>query len=102
MHLEKDTVYTNIFGKNGAAKLNPLRIYKEMHGNLVNVSPLDQHSKIDQYRKAYSKELRHFVKVVKGEEENMSSAYDALKVMQIIDALYESASRGEEIEITSI
>jgi len=102
MHLEKDTVYTNIFGKNGAAKLNPLRIHREMHGNLVNLSPLDQHSKIDQFKKAYSKELRHFVKVVRGEKENRSSANDALKVMKIIDALYESATRGEEVEITSL
>jgi len=102
MHLEKDTVYTHIFGKRGAAKLNPLRIHREMHGNLVNLSPLDQHSKTDQIKKAYSKELRHFVSVVRKEKENRSSANDALKVMQIIDALYESASRGEEVDVSGI
>lgn len=102
MYLEKDTVYTHIYGKNGAAKLNPLRLNKEMHGNLVNVSPLDQHSKLDQIKTAYSKELRHFVKVVNGERENLSSATDALKVMQIIDALYNSALRQEEVDVTSL
>lgn len=98
MHLEKDTMYTHIFGKNGAAKLNPLRIHKEMHGNLVNVTPLHL-STTDLFKKAYSKELSHFIKVVRGEEENMSSGDDALFVMKIIDALYESARLGEEVTI---
>ncbi len=98
MHLEKDTMYTNIFGKKGAAKLNPLRIHKEMHGNLVNVTPL-HHSTTDLFKKAYNRELNHFIKVVRGEEENMSSGDDALFVMKIIDALYKSARLGEEVII---
>lgn len=100
MHLEKDTMYTHIFGKNGAAKLNPLRIHKEMHHNLVNVSPFNQTTKVDQFKKAYSRELKHFVRVLRGEEQNMSSGEDALRVMTILDALYESAKRGEEISIS--
>jgi len=99
MYLEKDTIYTHIFGKNGSAKLNPLRIHKEMHGNLVNLSPYHQHSEIDQFKKSYSRELKHFISVLKGESENMSSAQDAYFVMRILKALYESARRGEEIEI---
>lgn len=101
MYLEKDTMYTHIFGKNGAAKLNPLRIHKEMHNNLVNVSPFHQTSKVDQFKKAYSKELKHFVKVLRGEEQSISSGEDALRVMKILDALYESAKRGEEVNIDS-
>ena len=73
-----------------------------MHANLVNLSPLDQQSPVDLFKKAYSKELRHFVNVLKGEKENRSSAGDALKVMNIIDALYESAARGEEVDISSL
>jgi predicted dehydrogenase len=99
MHLEKDTMYTNVFGKNGSAKLNPLRLYQEMHGNLVNVSPIRQDMKGDLFKKAYYKELKHFINVIKGKEENMSSGADAARVMKIIDALYESSKKGEEIVI---
>jgi predicted dehydrogenase len=99
MHLEKDTMYTHIFGKNGAAKLNPLRIHKEMHNNLVNVSPFHQTAKVDQFKKAYSREIKHFVKVLHGDEKNMSSGEDALNVMKVLDALYESARRGEEVTL---
>ncbi len=70
-----------------------------MHGNLVNVTPL-HHSTTDLFKKAYSRELKHFVKVIRGEEKNMSSGDDALFVMKIIDALYESARLGEEVIIS--
>lgn len=100
MYLEKDTLYTHVFGKNGAAKLNPLRVHKEMHGNLVNVSPMHQDSQFDLFRRAYSKELKHFVRVLRGERENVSSAADALSVMKVLDALYESAKRKEEVVLT--
>ena len=41
MHLEKDMNYAHVFGKEGSAFMNPLRLYKELHGNLVNVTPVD-------------------------------------------------------------
>lgn len=99
MHLERDMVYTHIFGKKGAAYLNPLRINKELHGNLVNVTPIIANSSADSYIQSYESEIRHFNRVVRGEEENLSSTEDALYVMRIIDALYESGKAGKEITL---
>lgn len=99
MHLEKDMIYTHIFGKKGAAYLNPLRINKELHGNLVNVTPIIANSNADSYIHSYENEIRHFTRVVRGEEENLSSTEDALYVMRIIDALYESGKAGKEINL---
>ncbi len=99
MHLERDTIYTHIFGKQGSAYLNPLRINKELHGNLVNVTPMLVEQNIDQFKKAYENELVHFVDVINGDAKNMSSAGDAVYVMQILDALYESAKTGAEISL---
>jgi len=99
MHMENDMVYTHIFGKNGAAYLNPLRINKELHGNLVNVTPMLSESTADRYTKAYEREIRHFTKVVRGEEKNKSSALDAFYIMRIIEALYESGRTGHEVLI---
>jgi len=100
MHLDKDIIYTHIFGKRGAAYLNPLRIHKELHGNLVNVSPVNQENSTDRFFKAYEHELRHFIQLVQGLEENMSSAQDASYVMSIVDALYESYRTGREVRFT--
>ena len=97
MFLKKDTVYTHVFGKKGAAKLNPLRVNKTLYGNLVNVSPLDIDQNTDFFKTAYKEQINNFVKTVRGEEPNHSSIADAIKIMRIIEALYESAKRGEEI-----
>ena len=97
MFLKKDTVYTHVFGKMGAAKLNPLRVNKTLYGNLVNVSPLDIDQNTDFFKTAYKEQINNFVKTVRGEDPNHSSISDAIKIMRIVEALYESAKRGEEI-----
>ena len=99
MHMEKDIHYTHIFGNKGSAYLDPLRINKELHGNLVNVTPVTNDNSAMRYKKAYEAEIRHFVNVVKGVEENKSSATDAVRVMRIIDALYQSGKTRQQIEL---
>ncbi len=97
MHLDHDMIYTHIFGKKGAAYLNPLRINKELHNNLVNVTPMLTETNKDRYRQAYRNEIHHFYRVLEGAEENMSSAEDAYYITRILDALYESSKSGKEI-----
>ncbi len=97
MHLEHDVSYTHIFGKKGSAYLNPLRINKELHGNLVNVTPLITEDKTVRYKKSYETEINHFINVVRGEEKNKSSAKDATYMMKIINALSESAKTNKEV-----
>ena len=97
MHMENDMIYTHIFGKKGSAYLNPLRIHKELHGNLVNVTPMQSEKSTDRYKKAYEAEIKHFYRVLQKQEDNMSSAEDALYVMRILDALYQSAKEKKEI-----
>ena len=99
MHLEKDLVYANFFGNKGAAYLNPLRINKELHGNLVNVTPMSSESSIERYKSAYEKEIRHFFDVIQGKETNQSSAEDSVQIMRIIEALYKSSNTGDDVRI---
>lgn len=99
-HLEKDMIYTHVFGSKGAAYLNPLRINKEMHGNLVNVTPYtSQKSSADRFTKSYQTEIQHFVRLLRGEKQNFSSSADAVKIMRILDALYESGRTKKQIEL---
>ena len=97
MYMEDDMIYTHIFGKKGSAYLNPLRIQKELHGNLVNVTPMLGEKTTDRYKKAYEAEIKHFYGVIRKQEENLSSAKDAVYVMHILDALYQSAKEKKEI-----
>ncbi|HES59790.1 MAG: Gfo/Idh/MocA family oxidoreductase [Calditrichaceae bacterium] len=99
MHMENDMIYTHLFGKKGSAYLNPLRIQKELHGNLVNVTPILAEKMPDRYKKAYEAEIKHFYKVIREEEENLSPAKDAVYVMRILNALYQSAKDKKEVYI---
>jgi predicted dehydrogenase len=68
IHLEKDMSYTNIFGRAGGAFLNPLRLYKELHGKLVNLTPVDFASNLDIFRGSFENEIHNFINVIKGIE----------------------------------
>ncbi len=97
MHLEKDMIYTHVFGNKGAAYLNPLRINKEMHGNLVNVTPFASDNTAARFTKAYEREIRHFYRVIRGQDQNQSPAEDGVRIARIIEALYKSARTGTEV-----
>ncbi len=100
MHTDRDMVYTHLFGKKGSAYLNPLRIQKELHGKLVNVTPMtDEDSSRDRYFRAYEREIQHFIRVIEKKEKNRSSLEDAVYLMRLIDALYESANNDREIHL---
>ncbi len=86
--------YSHFWGTNGAAVLNPLRIDKEMHGNLVNVTPEKSVSQKKLYRSSFEYELQHFVECVRHGRQPLSSVEDALKVLQVVDAIYRAARRG--------
>lgn len=100
MHLEKDLNYTNIFGNEGSAFMNPLRLYKEMHGNLVNVTPVGFESNVDVFKKSFYKEMTNFVNVLKGEEKPVTPIEDGVYIMKIIDAIYRSAKDGQQIDLS--
>jgi predicted dehydrogenase len=87
LHMEKDIIYTNVFGQKGSALLNPLRLYKDLHGNLVNVTPVHDETDVDLYKSAFEKEIRNFI--------------DVIYLMEVIDMLYQSARQGKQVEITS-
>jgi len=98
---ESDFFYTNLFGTNGSALLNPLRVHKELHGNLVNVTPTKRESKENLYKKSYKNELRHFTDCLLQKIDMISSGEEQLERMKILDAVYQSAQSGKEITLKS-
>jgi predicted dehydrogenase len=99
MHMEKDIIYTNVFGRKGSALLNPLRLYKDMHGNLVNVTPVLDEANVDLYMNAFEKEIRNFIDVIKGAAEPVTPMEDGVYIMEVMDALYQSGRQGKLVEI---
>ncbi|MCX6639225.1 MAG: Gfo/Idh/MocA family oxidoreductase [bacterium] len=85
--------YAHFWGTVGAAVLNPLRIDKELHGNLVNVTPEKVISPRELHRSSYRYELRHFIECVKHHREPVSSGQEALQILKIVEGIYKAATR---------
>ena len=95
--VEHETFAFSVFGTEGSASLNPLKVNKDLHGSLVNVAPAKIDSPQVLFRKSYENELRHFVGAAKGLHPVVSTGEEAVHRMRIVDAVYRSASKGREI-----
>jgi predicted dehydrogenase len=96
--MEKDFVYVNLFGSQGAALLNPFRIHKGMHGALVNVTPTLDTSR-NQYKQSVEEQIAHFGEALRGKAKPMGLADEILPVMELMDAVYRSAELGKEVKV---
>lgn len=94
---EKDFLYCNVFGDRGAALLNPLKIQKELHGELFNVTPTIAHKKI--YRTSCELQVQTFLDCLTRDTTPPTSGHDGLAIAEITDAFSASARREQLIRI---
>lgn len=94
-----DFFYCELFGSEGTAIINPLRIHKKLHGNLVTVSPVKIGSPLELLRKSYESELKHFIGAARGIHPLISTGEEAVQRMKVVEAIYQSAAIGKEIII---
>ena len=94
-----DFFYCDCFGTDGSGSLNPFRIVKRMHDNLINVAPASIETPQSLYRKSYENELKHWIGALRGLHSIISSGDEAVQRMKIIDMIYKSAKRGKAVAI---
>lgn len=95
-----DELYScQIYGTAGSASLNPFRIHKELHGNVVNLTPAKLEPPQTWYKRSYENELKHFLGAVNRLHPVISTADEAVQRMRVLDALYRSARTGREVTL---
>jgi len=95
----RDVIYLHVYGSRGAAILSPLQIHKSVQGVLVNVTPAIE--KKNFFQQGYQYEIDHFVECVQKGKQPATQGKDALEVLRILDAMYESAASGREVSLAS-
>jgi predicted dehydrogenase len=95
----RTNTYLHVYGSNGAAMLNPLRVHKIIHDVLVNVTPAIEASGHQYFKQSYQSEIDHFVDCVRTRKKPIASGRDALGVLRIVEAMYESAGSGREVAL---
>ncbi|HOV99650.1 MAG TPA: Gfo/Idh/MocA family oxidoreductase [Bacteroidota bacterium] len=94
-----DFFYCDCYGTEGSGLLNPFRIIKRMHGNLVNVAPAAMETPQSLYRKSYVNELKHWIGTLRNLHPIISTGDEAVHRMKIVDLIYKSAKRGKAITV---
>jgi predicted dehydrogenase len=94
---EKDFLYCNVFGNKGAALLNPLKIHKELHNELVNVTPTNIPKNL--YKVACELQAQFFIDAIKKKTKPPFTTQDGLLIARISDAFYESAEKKKMVKI---
>jgi predicted dehydrogenase len=95
----EDFFYCDSYGTIGSANINPFRILKTMHENLVNVTPQKIDTPQVMFRRSYENEVKHFLGAIRGLHPVVSTGEEAIHRMKIVDAIYRSTARGKEITL---
>lgn len=82
----------------GTAGINPLHVWKELHGVPTNVAPTGAISRENAFTASYRAEWAHFLAVLRGESKGFDNG-EQLMLHRIIDAIYESAAEGKDVDL---
>jgi len=90
-HIEKDDLYTTLVGTRGGANVDPLKIFKDMNGVEVDITPKFPN------QPGHTYEIKHFVDCIVNGKTLISTGEHGLEVVRILDAIYRSAASGREV-----
>jgi len=93
-HIKAEKMYLTLMGAEGGADLEPLAIYKEMHGTPVDILPEPSGAP-----GGHEAEILHFIDCIRRKRQPLATAEQGLHILQIIDGIYRSAESGHEVVI---
>jgi len=85
-------------GSKGTAAINPLTVWKDLHGVPVDVSPTGSGSRENAFTASFRAEWAHFEAAIAGEAKG-PTLQEHLVLHQLIDAIYRSAAEGRDVQL---
>jgi predicted dehydrogenase len=85
-------------GSKGTAGINPLNVWKELHGMAVDVSPTGSVSRENAFTASYRAEWAHFQAAIAGEAK-IPSLNEHVTLHTVLDAIYRSAFDGRDVTL---
>ena len=93
-----DLYYCNVYGRKGSAYINPFKVIKQDgQGFSTYTNENSTRSKMSQYSKSYELELKHFVNAVQDIVPVISTGWEAVERMKLVEAMYTSANEKCEV-----
>jgi predicted dehydrogenase len=85
-------------GSKGSAGINPLNVWKEVHGMPVDVSPTGSVSRENAFTASYRAEWAHFQAAIAGDAK-VPGLKEHLTLHQVIDGIYRAALDRRDVEL---
>jgi predicted dehydrogenase len=85
-------------GSKGTAGINPLNVWKELHGVAVDVSPTGSVSRENAFTASYRAEWAHFQAAIAGEAK-IPALTEHLTLHKVLDGIYRSAADRRDVEL---
>jgi predicted dehydrogenase len=82
----------------GTAGINPLHVWKELHGVPTNVVPTGATGRENAFTASYRAEWAHFLAVLRGEAKPFDNK-EQLTIHRVLDAIYKSADEGKDVSL---
>ena len=82
-----------VAGSKGGVDLNPLKIFTERNGVQMDLSPEVPNVN------GFAGQTAHFVECIQKQKTPLMSAEQGVQLMQMLDAIYRSATTGKEVKI---
>lgn len=93
----KDNFYTTIYGTKGSIGANPFKLIKLMEEEQIDLGTSILDTPAEAFKKSYLNELKSFIGAIRGLNPIFSSGEEALQLLTIAEAMYESAEKEQEI-----
>jgi predicted dehydrogenase len=87
-----------IRGTKGTAGINPLHVWKEIHGMAHDVSPTGSLSRENAFVASFRAQWAHFLAAMSGRAPAPSLA-EQVKVLRVLEAVYRSDAEGRDIAL---
>lgn len=94
---DHDKLAAKFYGTQASAIINPLSVYKKLHGNLVNIVPSKDENSTVRYIRSYHNELKHFITCIRQDTNLLASGREIAGRLKLIEAIYQSAIEGREV-----
>ena len=90
--------WLDLQGAKGSASITPFKVYKEMHGAPVDVTPTGASGRESQFTISYRSEWAYFLAGVRGEVTLMPPE-DQIRLHKVMEAIYKSADEQRDIKL---
>jgi predicted dehydrogenase len=90
--------WMDLQGSKGSASITPFRVFKELHGAPVDVTPTGAAGREHQFTQSYRSEWAYFVAGVRGQVE-LVPPEDQIRLHKVLEAIYRSADEQRDIKL---